>query len=188
MLLCYWITSSGNSKNNRQRQDSMLATLPKSSLGKVRGHQRYWYRLLRSWQASRKTIWFTFWRKSPQTGDSYRLQINQLHNSNTNQQHKTSTVLEREIVQHVVAALHFKMKSIDWTVELNPKDVLLRGSHPPQTSEIIKSQMWQFKTLPLGLNGTPHTFTKPLRPVGATLRRLGILILLWGTRRKGGKS
>ena len=39
--------------------------------------------------------------------------------------------------------------------------------------------MWQFKALPFGLSSAPQTFTKLLKPVVCTLRRLGIRMILY---------
>ena len=41
------------------------------------------------------------------------------------------------------------------------------------------SQIWQFKTLPFGLSSAPYTFTKLMKPVVATMRRLGIRVVLY---------
>ena len=39
--------------------------------------------------------------------------------------------------------------------------------------------MWQFAVLPFGLNSAPFIFTKLMKPVVATLRKLGIRVVLY---------
>ena len=41
-----------------------------------------------------------------------------------------------------------------------------------------QDQLWQFAVLPFGLNSAPFIFTKLMKPVVATLRKLGIWVML----------
>ena len=93
---------------------------------------------------------------------------------------------------HVVA-LHFKMKSIrsvkgmiqkdDWLTKLDLKDAYLTVPVLPCHQKYLRfcwqDQMWQFVVLPFGLNNAPFIFTKLMKPVVATVRKLGIQVILY---------
>ena len=42
-----------------------------------------------------------------------------------------------------------------------------------------EGQTWQFRALPFGLSSAPYVFTKLLKPVVSTLRKLGIRVILY---------
>ena len=102
-------------------------------------------------------------------------------------------VINLKSLNQYVRAPHFKMESIklvkgliqegDWLTKLDLKDAYLtlpvHQAHQKYLRFQWQDQQWQFKVLPFGLNSTPYTFTKLMKPVVALLRRLGIRIILY---------
>ena len=88
---------------------------------------------------------------------------------------------------------HFKMESIrtvkglmqrgDWLVKLDLKDAYLtvpiHSSHQKYLRFQWQGQTWEFKVLPFGLSSAPYTFSKLMKPVVSTLRKLGIRSILY---------
>ena len=88
---------------------------------------------------------------------------------------------------------HFKMESVrtvkaiiqkgDWLLKLDLKDAYLsvpiHADHQKYLRFRWENRTWQFRTLPFGLSSAPQTFTKLLKPVVSTLRRLGVRIILY---------
>lgn len=106
---------------------------------------------------------------------------------------RTVINLKSLLLYRFVAAPHFKMESVqtvkglikegDWMAKLDVKDAYLTVPIHPQHQKFLqfrwKSQTWQFKVLPFGLNSSPHAFTKLLKPVVVCLRRLGAQVILY---------
>ena len=102
-------------------------------------------------------------------------------------------VINLKALNHFVIAPHFKMESIktvkyliqkdDWLTKLDLKDAYLSVPVNPCYRKYLKfrwlDQLWQFTVLPFGLNSAPYIFTKLMKPVIATLRRLGIRMVLY---------
>ena len=96
--------------------------------------------------------------------------------------------LNRYVITH-----HFKMESIrtvkglmqrgDWLVKLDLKDAYLtvpiHSSHQKYLRFQWQGQTWEFKVLPFGLSSAPYTFSKLMKPVVSTLRKLGIRSILY---------
>lgn len=94
--------------------------------------------------------------------------------------------------RHVITR-HFKMESIrtvkglmmkgDWLLKLDLKDAYLAVPIHQAHREFLKfqwqDQLWQFQALPFGLSSAPCVFTKLLKPVVSTLRKLGIRLVLY---------
>ena len=92
-----------------------------------------------------------------------------------------------------VAASHFKMESVrtvktiiqrdDWMLKLNLKDAYLsvpiHRAHQKYLRFWLGGRLWQFKVLPFGLSSAPQTFTKLMKPVVSTLRKLGFRLILY---------
>jgi len=92
-----------------------------------------------------------------------------------------------------VKASHFKMESIrmvkgliqkeDWLVKLNLKDAYLTVPIHPRYQKLLQfrwqGKAWQFKVLPFGLSSAPQAFTKLMKPVISSLRKLGIHLALY---------
>ena len=92
-----------------------------------------------------------------------------------------------------VLSQHFKMESVrtvkaiiqkgDWLVKLDLKDAYLsvpiHKDHQKYLRFRWENRAWQFRALPFGLSSAPQTFTKLLKPVVSTLRRLGIRLILY---------
>ena len=71
----------------------------------------------------------------------------------------------------------------DWLTKLDLKDAYLTVPVHPGYQKYLKfhwqGQQWQFTVLPFGLNSAPYIFTKLMKPVVATLRKLGIRVVLY---------
>ena len=94
--------------------------------------------------------------------------------------------------QHILAR-HFKMESIktakgllcreDWMIKLDLKDayllVPLYHHHRKFLAFHWRGQLWRFTSLPFGLSSAPFIFTKLMKPIVATLRKLGIRVILY---------
>ena len=88
---------------------------------------------------------------------------------------------------------HFKMEGIhmlrdllkkgDFMVKLDLKDayftVPVWKGHQKFLRFIWKETLWEFACLPFGLASAPRTFTKIMKPVVATLRNLGIRLIIY---------
>ena len=102
-------------------------------------------------------------------------------------------VINLQGLNQFVSAQHFKMESVrtvkatiqkgDWLLKLDLKDAYLSVPIHREHQKYLRfqwgGQMWQFKALPFGLSSAPQTFTKLLKPVVCTLRRLGIRMILY---------
>jgi len=102
-------------------------------------------------------------------------------------------VINLKALNQYVIAPHFKMESIksvkgliqkgDWLTKLDLKDAYLTVPVHPGYQKYLKfhwqGQQWQFTVLPFGLNSAPYIFTKLMKPVVATLRKLGIRVVLY---------
>ena len=68
-------------------------------------------------------------------------------------------------------------------VKLDLKDAYLSVPIHPSSQKYLQfsweGQSWQFRALPFGLSSAPYVFTKLLKPVVSTLRKLGIRIILY---------
>ena len=94
--------------------------------------------------------------------------------------------------QHILAR-HFKMESIrttkvllrrgDWMIKLDLKDaylsVPLYYHHRKLVAFCWRGLLWRFTSLPFGLSSAPFMFTKLMKPIVATLRKLGIRLILY---------
>ena len=101
-------------------------------------------------------------------------------------------VINFKALNYYVIVPHFKMESIrtvqyliqkdDWLTKLNLKDAYLSVPVNPCYQKCLKfcwlDQLWQFTVLPFGLNCAPYIFTKLMKPIVVTLRRLGIWMIL----------
>ena len=71
----------------------------------------------------------------------------------------------------------------DWLVKLDLKDAYLsvpiHVSHQKFLRFRWESKEWQFQALPFGLSSAPYIFTKVMKPVVATMRQLGIRLILY---------
>ena len=71
----------------------------------------------------------------------------------------------------------------DWLVKLDLKDAYLmvpiHSSHQKYLRFQWQGQTWKFKVLPFGLSSAPYTFSKLMKPVVSTLRKLGIRSILY---------
>ena len=71
----------------------------------------------------------------------------------------------------------------DWMVKLDMKDAYLSVPIHPSHRRFLRfrwwRRVWEFKSLPFGLQSAPHTFTKLLKSAVALLRRLGIRCILY---------
>lgn len=102
-------------------------------------------------------------------------------------------VINLKLLDTFIAAQHFKMESIrtvkdliqqgDWLLKLDLKDAYLtvpiHYAHHKFLRFRWEVHTWQFRTLSFGLSSAPLTFTKLMKPVVATLRRLGIRLTLY---------
>ena len=102
-------------------------------------------------------------------------------------------VINLKPLNRFVTAQHFKMESIrtvrgliqkgDFMCKLDLKDAYLSIPVCTEYQKYLKfrweGQLWMFKTLPFGLSSAPFIFTKVMKPVVATLRRLGIRVILY---------
>lgn len=102
-------------------------------------------------------------------------------------------VLNLKPLNCFVVTPHFKMESArsvknlnmpgDWLVKLDLKDAYLtvpiHHSHQHFLRFQWKGTKWQFRVLPFGLSSAPCTFTKVMKPVVASLRRLGIRLIVY---------
>jgi len=74
-------------------------------------------------------------------------------------------------------------KKGDFMVKLDLKDayftVLVWKGHQKFLRFIWKETLWEFACLPFGLASAPRTFTKIRKPVVATLRNLGIRLIIY---------
>ena len=70
----------------------------------------------------------------------------------------------------------------DWLVKLDLKDayltVSIHKSHQKFLSFRWEGREWQFQALPFGLSSASYIFTEDMKPVIATMRRLGIRLIL----------
>ena len=94
--------------------------------------------------------------------------------------------------QHILAR-HFKIESIktakgllhrgDWMIKLDLKDaylsVLLYYHHRKFVSFRWRGWLWRFTSLPFHLSSAPSIFMKLMKPLVATLRKLGIRVILY---------
>ena len=106
---------------------------------------------------------------------------------------KWRSVINLKALNVYVVAPHFKMESVrsvkgliqkdDWLTKLDLKDAYLTVPVLPCHQKYLRfcwqGQMWQFAVLPFGLNSAPFIFTKLMKPVVATLRKLGIWVVLY---------
>ena len=71
----------------------------------------------------------------------------------------------------------------DWLVKLDLKDVYLsvpiHVSHQKFLRFRWERKEWQFQVLPFGLSSAPYIFTTVMNPVVATMRQLGIRLILY---------
>ena len=71
----------------------------------------------------------------------------------------------------------------DWLTKLDLKDACLMVPVHPCHQKYLRfrwqDQLWQFVVLPFGLNSAPFIFTKLMKPVVATLRKLGNRVILY---------
>ena len=88
---------------------------------------------------------------------------------------------------------HFKMEGIhmlrdllkkgDFMVKLDLKDAYFTVpvwiGHQKYLRFLWKETLWEFACLPFGLASAPRTFTKIMKPVVATLRNLGIRLIIY---------
>lgn len=102
-------------------------------------------------------------------------------------------VINLKSLNRYVVTRHFKMESIrtvkglmqkgDWLVKLDLKDAYLtvpiHSSHRKYLRFQWQSQTWEFKVLPFGLSSAPYTFSKLMKPVVCTLRKLGVRSILY---------
>ena len=93
--------------------------------------------------------------------------------------------------QHILAR-HFKMESIrtakgllrkgDWMIKLDLKNaylsVPLYYHHRKFVAFRWRGRLWRFASLPFGLSSAPFIFTKLMKPIVATLRKLGIRLIM----------
>ena len=72
------------------------------------------------------------------------------------------------------------MQEGDWLVKLDLKDTYLTVPiHSSHQRFQWQSQTWELKVLPFGLSCAPYTFSKLMKPVVSTLRKLGIRSILY---------
>ena len=102
-------------------------------------------------------------------------------------------VINLKALNKYVVTRHFKMESVrtvkglmqkgDWLVKLDLKDAYLSVPIHPAHQKFLKFQWqgstWQFQSLPFGLSSAPYVFTKLMKSVVATLRKLGIRLVLY---------
>ena len=102
-------------------------------------------------------------------------------------------VINLKSLNRWIVVRHFKMESIrtvkkllmprDWLVKLDLKDAYLtvpiHNSHQKFLRFCWEGREWQFQALPIGLSSAPYIFTKGMKPVIATMRRLGIRLILY---------
>ena len=103
------------------------------------------------------------------------------------------TVINLKSLNWWIVPHHFKMESIrtvkgllmpgDWLVKQDFKDaylsILIHVSHQKFLRFRWKSTEWQFQALPFVLSSAPYIFTKFMMPVVATMRQLGIRLILY---------
>ena len=106
---------------------------------------------------------------------------------------KWRPIIDLRELNHFVEAPHFKMEGIQTMRELlRPGDFLgkidLKDAyqsvyiHPESQPSLRfrwRGQLYQYCSLPFGLNVAPYVFTKLLRPVMAVLREQGIRLVIY---------
>ena len=82
-----------------------------------------------------------------------------------------------------IKTVKYLIQKDDWLTKLDLKDAYLSVPVNPCYQKYLKfrwlDQLWQFTVLPFGLNSAPYIFTKLMKPVIATLRKLGIRMVLY---------
>jgi len=102
-------------------------------------------------------------------------------------------VINLKGLNQFILTQHFKMESVrtvkaiiqkgDWLLKLDLKDAYLSVPIHEDHQKYLRfrwdDRTWQFRALPFGLSSAPQTFTKLLKPVVCTLRRLGVRLILY---------